>query len=51
MTTSGCYPDTMGLGRIRMTPRDLVSSPGMVRRVATLAFAPPGSVALFPRRR
>lgn len=45
MTPSGCHPYAMGLGRICFTPRDLFP-PLEVRRVATLASAPPGGVAL-----
>lgn len=47
--SSGCHPYAMGLGRICFTPRDLFP-PLVVRRVATLAFAPPGGVALFNER-
>ena len=50
MTPSGCHPYAMGLGRICFTPRDLFP-PLVVRRVATLAFAPPGGVALLLRCR
>lgn len=49
MTASGWCPYAMGLGCIRFTPRDLFP-PLVVRRVATLAFAPPGGVALFDQR-
>ena len=49
MTPSRCHPYAMGLGRICFTPRDLFP-PLVVRRVATLAFAPPGGVALFNER-